>query len=73
MRMNIEAERSRRGLTKTALAEAIGVSLNTYSSYVNGSDIPSSKLIALSDEFGVTIDYLLGRKPPVTPSDCCHG
>ena len=61
MRMNIEAERSRKGLTKTELAKQLDVSLNTYNEYVKGSPIPSPKLCAMADIFGVTTDYLLGR------------
>lgn len=62
MRMNIEAERSRAGLTRTALAKRIGVSLNTYSSYINGGSIPSDKLVLLADMFNVSTDYLLERE-----------
>lgn len=65
MRMNIEAERSRRGLTKSQMSKAIGVSVNTYSSYLKGSAIPSDKLTMMADLFGVSCDYLLGR-------DCGH-
>ena len=61
MRMNIEAERSRRGLTKTQMSKAIGVSVNTYSSYLKGAAIPSDKLTIMADMFGVSCDYLLGR------------
>lgn len=61
MRMNIEAERGRQGLTKTQIAKKLGVSLNTYNTYINGAAIPSDKLIAMSDMFGVSCDYLLGR------------
>ena len=60
-RMNIEAERSRAGLTKTELSRIIGVSLPTYASYINGGSIPSSKLLMLADMFGVSTDYLLER------------
>ena len=56
MRMNIEAERSRRGLTKTQLSKAIGVSVNTYSSYLKGAAIPSDKLTIMADMFGVSCD-----------------
>ena len=62
MRMNIEAERGRQGLTKTQVAETQGVSLTTYNAYLNNAAIPSDKLIAMSDLFGVSCDYLLGRK-----------
>lgn len=61
MRMNIEAERGRQGLTKTQVAEMLGVSLTTYNTYIGGASIPSDKLIAMSDMFGVSCDYLLGR------------
>ena len=61
MRMNIEAERSRRGLTKSRMAKAIGISVNTYNSYLKGAAIPSDKLTMMADMFGVSCDYLLGR------------
>ena len=63
-RMNLEAERARHGITKTNLAQRIGVSLNTYSSYVNGAPMPSTKLCLLADIFHVSTDYLLGRSMP---------
>lgn len=63
MFLNIEAERARMRLTKSALAEKLQISLNTYKSYVSGSSIPSDKLTAMADLFGCSIDYLLGRKP----------
>ena len=61
MRVNLEAERARHGITKTDLAQRIGVSLNTYSNYVNGAPMPSTKLCLLADMFHVSTDYLLGR------------
>ncbi|MCC8128599.1 MAG: helix-turn-helix domain-containing protein [Clostridiales bacterium] len=58
---NIEAERSRNGLTRTELASRIGVSLTTYKRYMIGeTPIPSDKLIALARAFDCTTDYLLG-------------
>ena len=65
MRMNIEAERSRKGMTKTKLCEALDVSLTTYNAYLKGAAIPSSKLIMMADMFGVSCDYLLGRTSSV--------
>ncbi len=62
MRMNIEAERSRCGYSKTELAKILGVSLTTYGGYVKGKPIPSDKLCQMADLFNVTSDYLLGRK-----------
>ena len=61
MRSNLEAERARAGITWTELAKKIGVSLNTYSEYVKGAPMPSTKLCLLADMFGVTTDYILGR------------
>jgi len=61
MRMNIEAERSRAGMTRTELAAKLDVSLNTYKTYIDGGSIPSSKLEQLADLFHVSCDYLLGR------------
>lgn len=58
---NIEAERSRIGMTRTELAKRMGVSLNTMSGYVSGSPIPSTILCEMADLFGVSTDYLLGR------------
>lgn len=61
MRMNIEAERSRAGMTRTELAAKLDVSLTTYKTYIDGGSIPSSKLELLADMFHVSCDYLLGR------------
>lgn len=61
MFLNIEAERARMCLTKSALSQKLQISLNTYNSYVSGSPIPSDKLSAMADLFNCSIDYLLGR------------
>ncbi len=59
---NIEAERGRTGMTKSALATEIGVSPDTMQNWQNGkNDIPASKLVAMADLFKVSTDYLLGR------------
>ncbi len=59
---NIEAERARRGITKTKLAGEIGVSASTMKNWQSGkTEIPASKLVALARYFDVTTDYLLGR------------
>lgn len=58
---NIEAERSRNGLSKTELAKLLGVSTTTYKRYITGAScIPSDKVIKLATELGCTADYLLG-------------
>lgn len=61
MKNNIEAERGRNGLTKTELAKILEVSLPTYNGYIEGTSIPSAKLIKMADLFNVSCDYLLGR------------
>ena len=61
MRVNIEAERARCGMTKTQISEKLDITLSTYNAYIKGSAIPSDKLIALADMFDVSCDYLLGR------------
>lgn len=60
MRTNIEAERGRLMMNKQDMCAALGVTLKTYSSYINGGNIPSSILIRLKQLTGKSIDYLLG-------------
>lgn len=59
---NIEAERARTGMTKTRMAQEIGVTPDTIKNWQNGrTEIPASKIVSLANLFGVTTDYLLGR------------
>lgn len=60
MRMNIEAERARAGMTKNELSEKLGISQKTYVKYVNGSPISSDVLEKMAVLFNYSIDYLLG-------------
>lgn len=56
----IAALRCRQGLTQAALAERLSVSASTVGMYEHGRRTPSvNTLIALSREFGVTVEYLL--------------
>lgn len=67
MRLNIEAERARKQMTKTDMAKALNISPKTYQFYVNGDRaIPSDKLLEMADLFGCTTDYLLGRNQQST-------
>lgn len=59
---NISAERVRRGLSKDDLARAMGVSRKTIHNWENEGRIPGAALSKLADFFGVSADYLLGRK-----------
>ena len=50
-----------RNLLQKQVAEGAGIPLRTYQRYENGEREPSaSTLVALSDFFNVSIDYLLG-------------
>lgn len=61
--MNIKDIRLRRNLTQAEVANALGVSSVVYSRYETGTrEPPIEALIQMADIFGVTVDYLLGRK-----------
>lgn len=56
----IIAERKKCGMSQEALAEKIGVSRQAVSKWETGDALPEvTKLKALADCFGVTVDYLL--------------
>lgn len=62
---NIEAERARAGLSRAQLAACLGVSYGTIKNWMQGAtDIPCSKLVALSHLFCCSTDYLLGIEAP---------
>ena len=49
-------------MSQTALGDAIGITIKQIQRYEMGTSEPTlSKLIALADVFGVSIDYLAGR------------
>ena len=51
-----------RKLLQKQVAEGSGIPLRTYRRYENGEREPSaSTLVALSDFFNVSLDYLVGR------------
>lgn len=61
MLVNVEAERARKQMTKEAIASKFGVSVKTYYNWINEDvDIPSKKLLLMSNFFGVSMEYLLG-------------
>ena len=54
-------------ITQKQLAESIGASQSNVSDWLNGKTLPSAeKLVAIADFFNVTVDYLLGRTPPIS-------
>ena len=60
--------RQKRGLKQSDLAEICGVSVSTISLWERGRfDIDNESLRILSDYFGVTTDYLLGKKESKKP------
>lgn len=60
MRENIEAERGRKQMSKEGLSRHLGITSRTYWNYIEGKPIPSDKLIAMSQLFNCSTDYLLG-------------
>lgn len=62
MSNNIASERTRLGWSQEDLAENLDVARDTIKKWEAGdTPIKSSMLIAMSDRFGCSIDYLLGR------------
>ncbi|MGN0589829.1 MAG: helix-turn-helix transcriptional regulator [Ruminiclostridium sp.] len=59
----IKRLRNNAGLTQVELAERIGISQGSLSSYENGKDIPSvNTLIRMADVFNCTLDELVERR-----------
>lgn len=59
----LQALREKKRLSRRTLAELCGLSKNMISLYERGEKAPSvDALISLADYFGVSTDYLLGRK-----------
>lgn len=61
--------RSEKGITMKRLGEELGFAESTISLYENGKREPDfSTLLTLSDYFGVSVDYLLGREAKKEPA-----
>ena len=58
---NINAERSRAGMTVEDLAKSLGVTRQTVHNWMAHGNIPQSKLEKMSELFHCSIDYLLDR------------
>lgn len=64
---NIVSERTRIGLTQEQLAERVGVNECSVRRWEKDpTNIRVSKLLELSNLFGCSTDYLLGRSPDRT-------
>lgn len=60
----LKALRERSGESMSKTAESIGIPKGTYASYEYGKREPNIDMISkISEHFGVTTDYLLGREP----------
>lgn len=57
---NIETERLKKRLSSNELAKQLGVSRGTLSAWQKNGNIPATKLIAMSQIFNCSVDYLLG-------------
>lgn len=60
---NIDAERSRMGMTTGDMATQLGVSRKTLYNWMAHGKIPQSKLEKMSILFGCSIEYLLSKSP----------
>ena len=58
---NICAEMARKGLTRTSLAQQLGVDRKTIYNWLSKGKIPMDAAIKLSEFFGCSLDYLLGH------------
>lgn len=57
--------RKQKKLSRQNLADKLEISVHTYIKYENESvKPPYETLIKIADSYGVTVDYLLGRKEP---------
>lgn len=57
----IASERVRLGLSQGDLANQLGLKTrSSVANWENGGDIPSSKLVLMSELFRCSVDYLLG-------------
>lgn len=59
---NINAERSRNGMTNEHLAAELGVTRKTLYNWMISGNIPQSKLEQMASIFNCSIDYLLSHK-----------
>ena len=63
MENRVEELRKQRGLSQKELGEAVGLSHKAISTIESGSRSTTiEKLVLLADFFGVSTDYLLGRR-----------
>ena len=61
---NLEAERVRKGLTRSELADELEISRRTYCGWQTTGKIPKSGVNKLCDYFKLPADYLFGQPAP---------
>ena len=65
--LHLKELRKKKGLSQTAVAQAMGISRQNYSYYEKNQRDPDTAMVkALAEFYGVTTDYLLGRDEPVS-------
>ena len=65
--------RENKNMKQSELSQVLGIHQATYSKFENGRyDMPTSKLIKLSDYLGVPVSWLVGEKsiPHLTDREC---
>nr|DAW42952.1 MAG TPA: Repressor protein CI [Caudoviricetes sp.] len=63
----IKEAREKRGITQKYVALTLGVKAPSVSAWETGKTLPSAEnLAALSELYGVSIDYLMGKDPSPT-------
>lgn len=64
--LHLKELRTKKGLSMTDVASALGVSRQAYSYYENNQRDPDTAMVkTLAEFYGVSTDYLLGREEPV--------
>ena len=70
LKTQLKLLRQKKGLTKKAVAKAIGITERAYIAYEYGErDVSTETLVKLAKYFGVTTDYLLGIETKPNPFD----
>ncbi|MDE5753368.1 MAG: helix-turn-helix domain-containing protein [Oscillospiraceae bacterium] len=70
LKTQLKLLRQKKGLTKKAVAKAIGITERAYIAYEYGErDVSTETLVKLAKYFGVTTDYLLGIETKPNPLD----
>lgn len=65
LKNRLKSLREKRNLTKSQVADGIGVNTRAYIAYEYGErDVSTDVLCRLADFYGVSTDYLLGREEP---------